>query len=85
MRHVMLTCKNHPDLRWSCKSLAFTPGAGYNGQRSIFYTGSINPPHSEEHVAECDCSPTELVIAPEDEWGKLSIETQKEAINKDLS
>lgn len=39
MRHVILTCKNHPDLRWSCKEIAFTDGFGYNGSRSIFFNG----------------------------------------------
>jgi len=46
MRHVILTCKNHPDLRWSCKSIAMDenakPGspARYNGSRSIFFNGT---------------------------------------------
>ena len=39
MRHVLLTCKNHPNLRWSCKEIAFTPGHGYNGTRNIFFQG----------------------------------------------
>jgi len=39
MSHVILTCKNHPNLRWSCKEIAFTPGKGYNGSRSIFFNG----------------------------------------------
>jgi hypothetical protein len=38
MRHVSLTCKNHPDLRWSCKEIAFE-GGSYNGSRSIFFKG----------------------------------------------
>ena len=39
MRHVLLTCKNHPNLRWGCKEIAFTEGKGYNGARSIFFWG----------------------------------------------
>ena len=38
MRHVTLTCRNHPDLRWSCKEIAITNGR-YNGQRNIFFDG----------------------------------------------
>ena len=39
MRHVILTCKNHPNLRWSCKEIAFDDQHGYNGCRSIFFGG----------------------------------------------
>jgi len=40
MRHVILTCKNHPDLRWSTKEAAVTNGR-YNGARHLFFTGHI--------------------------------------------
>lgn len=39
MRHVILTCKNHPNLRWSCKEIAFDDVGGYNGSRNIFFNG----------------------------------------------
>lgn len=39
MRHVILTCKHHPFLRWSCKEVAYTEGYGYNGSRNIFFMG----------------------------------------------
>lgn len=39
MRHAILTCMNHPNLRWSCKHIAFTEGHGYNGMRHIFFNG----------------------------------------------
>ena len=43
MIHRILTCKNHPDLRWSCKDIAWTENADgtgyYNGQRNIFFDG----------------------------------------------
>lgn len=38
MRHVSLTCKNHPDLRWSCKEVAWGP-TGYNRARNLHYYG----------------------------------------------
>jgi hypothetical protein len=38
MRHRILTCKDHPELRWSTKDCAWTDG-GYNGSRSLFFTG----------------------------------------------
>ena len=62
MRHVSLTCKNHPELRWSCKSIAFTPGKGYNGIRHIFFATGGD---------ECRCPSADLVLAPEE------IEAQK--------
>lgn len=64
MKHIALTCKNHPNLRWSCKEIAVKddpkPGepARYNGSRSIFFTSK-----SEE---ECPCMTEDLVIAPQD-------------------
>lgn len=44
MRHRILMCKNHPELRWSCKDIAFSPEAndglgGYNGARRLFFNG----------------------------------------------
>lgn len=43
MKHRILTCKNHPELRWSCKEVAWTEHAdgtgGYNGCRNIFFNG----------------------------------------------
>lgn len=45
MRHRILTCRNHPELRWSCKEVAWTTnpdGTGYyNGARNIFFAGFI--------------------------------------------
>jgi hypothetical protein len=80
MRHRILTCKNHPDLRWSCKDIAWGE-SGYNGSRSLFFIGT--PSGKGMHfdgsgldcttilngqiVQECDCPSAELVLAPEDE------------------
>lgn len=79
MRHLILTCKQHPRLRWSCKSIGFTVGEGYNGLRHIFYTGS-NPP--AEH--ECSCPPEDLILAPEDEWSGLGEDELKAKLREDL-
>jgi len=71
MRHVALTCKNHPELRWQCKSIAFTPGYGYNGARHIFYNGAVlaSKPHPDApDPPECTCPSTDLVLAPEEVW-----------------
>lgn len=65
MRHVTLTCKHHPELRWNCKSVAFTPGHGYNGSRSIFFNGKCDY-NEYPTVKECDCSPADLILAPEE-------------------
>lgn len=37
MRHRILTCKNHTDLRWGCKDIAWS--GFYNGSRNIFFWG----------------------------------------------
>lgn len=81
MRAVILTCRNHPELRWSCKEVAFSEGYGYNGSRNIFFNGvpsgrgmysdlsgldCTNYVEGKGYVAECPCPPTDLVRAPED-------------------
>lgn len=38
MRHVILTCKNHRNLRWSCKQIAWT--GHYNHCRGITFNGT---------------------------------------------
>lgn len=47
-QHIALTCKNHPDLRWSTKNIS------YIGARSIFYFS--------ENTPECDCSSNLLIV-----------------------
>jgi len=81
MRHVTLTCRNHPTLRWSCKEIAFTDAHGYNGARHIVFLGRAkgglnsdqSGPECEDFdsalatwVAECPCPPSDLIRAPED-------------------
>jgi hypothetical protein len=68
MRHVTLTCKNHPDLRWSCKEIAVNRQGQYNGARSIFYNGRLRTDGGKgyEYVTECPCPPTDLIFAPEE-------------------
>lgn len=107
MRHVTLTCKQHPQLRWSCKSLAYTPGKGYNGARSIFFSGEaiLNPDGSPKRFAddsgtkcqtfvqegfenyrvvyECQCPPSDLVLAPEDPWSALPLDEQRKLVDAD--
>ena len=59
MRHVLLTCIHHPELRWQCKSIAVNALGQYNGARHIFYrSGEIAP--------ECSCSPSALRFSPEE-------------------
>lgn len=60
MRMLNLTCKNHPDLRWMIKSIAWTPGRGYNGQRNIHFMGK------EDYTPcpECKCPAKDLILAP---------------------
>lgn len=69
--HVMLTCENHPDLRWSCKWMAITDRR-YNGSRSLFFHGQVANgkfvPGSDDtggdghYIHECDCPATALIL-----------------------
>ena len=86
MRHVILTCKNHTNLRWSCKEIAFSDGYGYNGMRNIVFNGmpSGKGMYSDGSglqctytgndglsVVECRCPPSDLIRAPEDSLVKI--------------
>ncbi len=84
MRHVILTCKNHPRLRWSCKEIAFSDKYGYDGSRNIFFGGvpddngmysdnsglSCTRIKDNELVEECSCPASNLIRAPEDRYVK---------------
>jgi len=64
MRHVTLTCKHHPELRWSCKSIAYNyPQGGYNGARHLFFNLMDTHPG-----IECKCKASDLILAPEEVW-----------------
>ena len=52
-QHIALTCKNHPELRWSTKNIDFI------GARSIFYFSMTVP--------ECSCSARDLIVVERDE------------------
>lgn len=78
MRHVILTCKNHPHLRWSCKEIAWG-SCGYNGLRQLcfdgFTTGRLFDDDSGFETRwvsmgvvaqECLCPASDLVLAPEE-------------------
>lgn len=81
MRHRILTCKNHSNLRWSTKEIAWTDG--YNGCRHIFFHGEPTekgmyhdhsgldcstyfPDRDDPDIIECPCPSSDLIIAPED-------------------
>lgn len=83
MRHIALTCKNHTNLRWSCKEIAYSPGYGYNGQRNIFFVGNSDRVHPDAPSIECSCSPRDLILAPEDPLHGFSIEEQKELMKQE--
>ena len=73
MAHRILTCKNHPNLRWSTKEQAVYKGH-YTGARNIMYNGSLpytvysdkSGIHCEGTEAECFCRASDLILAPED-------------------
>lgn len=80
MRHRILTCKNHSELRWNCKEIAWTEGHGYNGSRSLFFGGTpsgrgifddgsgldCTKIKDKTFVEECSCPASDLILAPED-------------------
>ncbi len=81
MKHRILTCKNHPELRWSCKDIAWS--GFYNGFRTIFFNGESDGTgmysdgsgmgcstyfknRKDPIVTECSCPSSDLILAPED-------------------
>jgi hypothetical protein len=55
--HIPLTCRNHPELRWSTKNIDFI------GARTIFYNLDNDPKMGRE----CDCPIADLIpVKPED-------------------
>lgn len=78
MRHRILTCRNHTDLRWSCKDVAWS--GFYNGCRNLRFNGipsgrgmfsdgsglSCTCVQNETVVQECACPSSDLILAPED-------------------
>lgn len=56
MRHVILTCKNHPNLRWGCKEIAFSDEGGYNGSRNIFFRGEPSGKGMYSDGSGLDCT-----------------------------
>lgn len=84
MKHRIMTCKNHPDLRWSCKHIAWSDGHGYNGSRAIYFRGTPSGKgmFSDNSgldcirvkngivIEECSCSVRDLILAPEDKLGR---------------
>lgn len=55
MRHVILTCANHPNLRWSTKEIAVTNGK-YNGARNIFFCGTPSGKGMYSDGSGLDCT-----------------------------
>lgn len=80
MRHVILTCKNHLNLRWSCKEIAFSDAHGYDGSRQILFLGQTPGIRHDDGSGftffaadqECTCSPQDLIRAPEDAMVRVS-------------
>lgn len=61
MRHIALTCKNHPHLRWTAKSIAVNRDGSYNGRRNIFFDDCMIIDGKIQR--ECDCPPSMLTFA----------------------
>jgi hypothetical protein len=86
IRHINLTCKNHRELRWTCKEVAWTDGEGYNGSRNVFFEGHIYDTlaykegtyadrvkaHMTKSVPECNCPIKNWILAPEEEAFRIA-------------
>lgn len=64
--HVLLTCEDHPNLRWHCKNISVGPDKNgdirYNGMRHIFFRGTAMPDGTIRfEVPECACPSSKLV------------------------
>lgn len=80
MRHRILTCKHHPELRWSCKDIAWSDGHGYNHKRHLFFNGTPSGQgmysdgsgldcttlKDDTIFVECNCPAADLILAAED-------------------
>lgn len=66
MVHVTMKCENHPDLRWSCKSIAVSSEGRYNEARSIFYQGHVDG----SYPPECPCKGSSLIVVSFDDLAK---------------
>ena len=71
----MLTCENHPDLRWHCKMQAVSRSGRYTGARNIFFSGKVldsgelvpyGHMHNGEVVRECPCPGSALIATDMD-------------------
>ena len=60
-----MTCKNHPNLSWNCKSIAVDKHGRYNGARHIFYDGERNGYDDYKYVPECFCPHADLIWTEE--------------------
>lgn len=80
MKYRIITCKNHPELRWTCEDTAWS-NAGYNGKRIILFLGVPNGKgmfqdgsgldctdylEDGQVIEECPCDASNLILAPED-------------------
>lgn len=62
----ILTCKNHPNLRWSCKDIAWE-NDHYNYSRNLFFLGNSEGRMMDNHepIRECACNVGCLTVAPD--------------------
>lgn len=54
-QHIMVTCKNHDDLRWHTKNISCI------GMRTVFF----QDPYEKE---ECDCSVNDMIPVEPEDW-----------------
>jgi hypothetical protein len=73
----ILTCSNHPTLRWRCKEMAWSEGR-YNFTRNLFFFGEVyagsvtgfrdyywGDDGAPVEIPECSCGLDSLILAPE--------------------
>ena len=68
MKHIEMTCLNHPNLRWFTKEIAVNKDGSYNGARNLHFKGRLEHGkyvivQNDKPVQECTCSNDSYVIA----------------------
>lgn len=63
MAHLLLTCTNHPELRWMTKEEAISTGR-YTGARRLFFRG-LESDNGFASVPECPCPTSDLRVLPD--------------------
>lgn len=57
MRHVTMHCENHPEMIYTCKSIAVNNNGRYSAERNIFAVSEA------AKYRECTCPGSALIVS----------------------